>query len=261
MSRIVVDASTGSVQIDEGFTLVDIGDIEALRSAKLSNIAAKADALLSVGAPVTGGLHVALDDGSRADLTAMATTATAAAPGAVPWPDSYSRGWITVENIRIPLATPADGLALAASGKENATRTEYRQLDRAITKGQEAGWTPDEIAAIQAVSRGTPAQNVARNIGRMAPTGPVSFAATTGVPFMAGNAMGGPYAGALMAAGAAGTGYAGRAAANIMQNKNVQLAELLTRNGGPLKYGVDQATKDAIARAILAQGVQFASEK
>lgn len=86
-----------------------------LRSAKLDSINATAAALLAAGALVDGGLHVALDDGSRADLTAMAATATASAAGTIPWPDSYSRGWITIENARIPLATPAAGLALAAS--------------------------------------------------------------------------------------------------------------------------------------------------
>ena len=89
--------------------------LDDLRAAKLAAISATADTLLAAGAPVGSGLHVALDDGSRADLTAMAATATASSAGAVSWPDSYSRGWITVENVRIPLATPADGLALAAS--------------------------------------------------------------------------------------------------------------------------------------------------
>lgn len=88
---------------------------EDLRVAKIAAISASANALLAAGAPATGGLHVALDDGSRADLTAMAATATAASAGAISWPESYSRGWVTIENVRIPLATPADGLALAAS--------------------------------------------------------------------------------------------------------------------------------------------------
>jgi hypothetical protein len=89
--------------------------VEDLRSEKTADIVAKANELLTAGAPVTGGLHVALDDGSRADLTAMAQMATNAMGGALAWSDSYARGWITVENIRIPLATPAEGLALAAS--------------------------------------------------------------------------------------------------------------------------------------------------
>ena len=85
------------------------------RAAVLTTIASTANTLLATGAPVSGGLHIALDDGSRADLTAMAATATAASAGAVTWPESYSRGWIAIENVRLPLATPAAGLTLAAS--------------------------------------------------------------------------------------------------------------------------------------------------
>lgn len=88
--------------------------LEAARAAKLAEIVAAADALLAAGFPANGR-HVAMDDGSRADLTAMAATAIAAAGGALPWPESYAAGWIAVENTRIPLATPADGLALAAA--------------------------------------------------------------------------------------------------------------------------------------------------
>jgi hypothetical protein len=89
--------------------------LDELRASKIKAITDTAAALLSAGAPAGANLHVALDDGSRADLTAMATTATAAAVGSVEWPESYSRGWIAIENVRIPLPDPADGLALAAS--------------------------------------------------------------------------------------------------------------------------------------------------
>ncbi len=89
--------------------------LEDRRAAKIASVVAASTTLLTTGAPVGGGLHVALDDGSRADLTAMATTATAVASGAVPWPESYARGWITIENRRLPLPSPADGLARAAA--------------------------------------------------------------------------------------------------------------------------------------------------
>ena len=89
--------------------------LEDLRAAKIATITAAADALLAAGAPVDSGLHVALDTDSRSDLTAMASTAIAAAEGSISWPASYSQGWITVENIRIPLATAAAGLTLAAT--------------------------------------------------------------------------------------------------------------------------------------------------
>lgn len=68
---------------------------------------------IDAGAPVYG-LWIAIDDGARADLGAMATTALAAAAGSVPWPAAYALGWITTTNERIALETPADGLALAA---------------------------------------------------------------------------------------------------------------------------------------------------
>lgn len=87
--------------------------LEDLRTIKFASVASTAGALLSAGAPHSG-LHIAVDNGSRADLTAMAATATAALSGTVAWPESYARGWISIENARIPLATPADGLALAA---------------------------------------------------------------------------------------------------------------------------------------------------
>lgn len=118
----------------------------ALRVAKLAKISATADALLSAGAPVSGGLHVALDDGSRADLTAMASTATAASTGAVSWPDTYSRGWITIENVRIPLSTPADGLALAASvGEWYAAVVQHRR------DLKDAALAAEDAAALDAI--------------------------------------------------------------------------------------------------------------
>jgi hypothetical protein len=65
-----------------------------------------------VGFP-TGGAHVQIDAGSRANLGALALTAVLAQSNAVAWPDDYARGWITREGGRIALATPAEGIALA----------------------------------------------------------------------------------------------------------------------------------------------------
>ncbi len=99
-----------------------------LRTAKIVSITKAADAMLAAGAPVSGGLHVALDDSSRQDVTALGTTAATALGGAVPWPDSYSRGWISIENVRIPLPTPTDGLMLAASvGNYYAAIVQHRR--------------------------------------------------------------------------------------------------------------------------------------
>lgn len=87
------------------------------RARKIQQVNRKVERLIAAGAPVATGeetLHIDMSDGSRADLTAMGATAIAAASEALPWPESYQLGWITRENVRIPLATPADGLVLAA---------------------------------------------------------------------------------------------------------------------------------------------------
>ncbi len=123
---------------------------EDRRKIKLDDIIAFGETLLAAGAPVSGGLHVALGDGSRADLTAMAATATAAASGSVSWPESYARGWITIENVRIPLATPAAGLTLAASvGGYYAALVQHRRdlKDQALAAVDTAALDAIDISA------------------------------------------------------------------------------------------------------------------
>lgn len=137
----VAFAPASALMLWDGAGWTTPATMEHLRAAKLAAIAATADTLLAAGSPVDGGLHVALDDGSRADLTAMAATATAASTGAVTWPESYSRGWITIENVRIPLASPAAGLMLAASvGDWYAAIVQHRRdlKDAALAAGDAA---------------------------------------------------------------------------------------------------------------------------
>lgn len=127
---------------------------DELRAEKLAAIQTEAGRRLITGASVEGELHVALDDGSRTDLTAMAATATAAASGAVTWPESYSRGWISIENVRIPLPTPAAGLTLAAKvGDYYAAIIQHR---RDLKDAALAAETADALDAID-ISAGWPA--------------------------------------------------------------------------------------------------------
>lgn len=128
----------------------------------------------------------------------------------------------------------------SGSGFENAARTEYRGLDRKIIKGQLKGLTADQEAAIQKVARGGAVENIARGIGRAAPTGVVSAGIGAGVPFLIGNALGGPAIGTSLGAGTMAVGGAARKAAEGMGRKNMEIAELLMRaNGGkmPVGYG------------------------
>lgn len=123
--------------------------LDARKSTMAATVNAHVATLLATGAPVIVGedvLHIALDDGSRADLTAMATTAIGAASGALPWPESYQQGWITIENIRIPLPAPSDGLALAAGVGDRYAR--IRQRGRDLKDAIEAA---EDNAALDAI--------------------------------------------------------------------------------------------------------------
>ena len=126
----------------------------------------------------------------------------------------------------------ASASQFSASGLENALRTQYRGLDKKDITGR-SNFAPDVSEAIQRVGRGTPLSNFARNVGRFAPTGPVSFAASVGLPAIGGNAVAGPIGGALGATIGLG-GMGGRLAANSMTNRAAELAELTARNGGRL---------------------------
>lgn len=143
------------------------------------------------------------------------------------------------------------------SGFENALRTEYRNLDRRIVRGQDRGWSPEQVEAIQRVSRGTPASNAARNVGRMAPTGPVSFMGSVGIPGLLGNAIGGPAVGAAAATGTALGGYAARNLATNMGIRNAEIAELLAR-GGSLSGVANNEVRRRVIEALV--GSQAATQ-
>lgn len=119
------------------------------------------------------------------------------------------------------------------SGFENALRTEYRGLDRGAIKGQ-GRYNEDLTQAIENVSRGTPASNFARNMGRFAPRGPVSLMGGVGAPATIGGMIGGPAGAAIGAGGAVTIGELGRKAATNMGIRNADMAELIARNGGAL---------------------------
>lgn len=131
------------------YEAVVAAQLEILKAERLDSIRALTDAKLAEGAPIEHDeqvLRVALDDGSRADMGGMATTAVAAAGGAVPWPASYQLGWITIENLRIPLPTPADGLALAALVGDY-----YAQVRQHARDLKDAVLAAEDEAALEAI--------------------------------------------------------------------------------------------------------------
>lgn len=136
------------------------------------------------------------------------------------------------------------------SGIENALRTEYRALDRDNIKGR--SHFPDPVLdAITKVSRGTPLSNLARNVGKAAPTGAVPTLASAGLPFMIGNALGGPALGGIASAATMGAGTLGRNAATNMSIRNAELAELIARNGGALEQAPLVNSQDELMAALL----------
>lgn len=139
------------------------------------------------------------------------------------------------------------------SGMENALRVQYRQMDRRIGRGQERGFSPQEIEAIQRVNRGTPASNLARNIGRGAPTGVGGYMASAVAPSIIGTMLGGPVGGvALPGVAMAATGAARRSASRSTE-RHAELAEILVRSGMPVEQ-VRHLTpeQERVAMALLA---------
>lgn len=154
----------------------------------------------------------------------------------------------------------ANASQFGGSGLENSLRTQYRALDRGDIKDQNNFALP-VVDAIQKVSRGTPASNFARNLGRFAPTGPVSFATSVGIPSLAGGALGGPLGGAVGGTlGLAGAG--GRLAANAMTNRAADLAELTARNGGilPSVNVVTPEMEQLLAGLAAAEAAKYVPE-
>lgn len=133
------------------------------------------------------------------------------------------------------------------SGLENALRTEFRKLDRQAIQGR--GRYGDLVTgAVEDVSRGTPISNAARWVGRFAPRGVVSTAGGAGVPFYVGNSVGGPAAGAGLAAITMGAGEVGKRASEAMARRQADIASLLARGGQEYADQLDTITNTAATR-------------
>ena len=144
------------------------------------------------------------------------------------------------------------------SGFENALRTEYRGLDRAAIKGSQR-FSDDVSNAIETVSRGTPASNFARGLGKLAPTGAVPFGVNGGLAAGVGMLGGGPVGAGATMLGLSGLGTAGRAAATHMGIRSADIAELTARNGGALPTAplLPPGMEQALLQAAIAQNAKY----
>lgn len=130
------------------------------------------------------------------------------------------------------------------SGQGNALRTDFRQLDRQIAKGQQS-FSPAVEEAVADVARGNTTSNILRNIGRFAPTGPMSS-----LPYLA--AVGGGATAmdplvALGGIGAAGLTYGARELGQRLTNRSAQVAENLAY-GGPAYQAILNSLLESAAQ-------------
>jgi len=146
----------------------------------------------------------------------------------------------------------------SGSGFENALRTEFRALERKIIKGQIKGLTPDQVNAISRVARGGAVENILRGIGKAAPTGVVSAGMAGGMPFLIGNALGGPVVGAAAGLGTLAAGTTGRAAATGMQRGNAAFANAIMRSADGMtpKAQNGGVIEELLRRALLGNAGQ-----
>lgn len=128
---------------------------------------------------------------------------------------------------------------------------QYGSLEKRIIKGQDNGWTPEQVYQISKVAGGTTTQNNLARVGKLAPTGPMSFIAGGGIPFAMGTAIGGPAMGSAVSGASMGAGFLARDAASRIGNRNAEIAELLTRNGGQLPQASNPEIQEMIIRALI----------
>lgn len=113
------------------------------------------------------------------------------------------------------------------------------------------------------VSRGTPASNLARGVGKLAPTGPVSFGLGTVAPASLGAMVAGPVGAATVGTAATTAGLLGRKVAESMAIRNADLAELIARNGGalPKPQVVTPELQKMIAAGLFGQQSQYLDQR
>lgn len=132
----------------------------------------------------------------------------------------------------------------------DALSDQYGNLEKRIIKGQEGGWTPEQVDQISKVAGGTTLQKNLNKVGKLAPTGPVSFAVGGGLPYFVGESIA-PGMGPVFSGASMGAGFMAREAASRMGSRNAEIAELLTRNGGQLPQASNPEVREMIIRALI----------
>lgn len=141
-------------------------------------------------------------------------------------------------------------------------RNQFRLFTNRLIKGQEFGWSPDEIEQMKNIVQGGTTENILNFIGKFSPTNPAGAIATGGGTSLLLNNLGinDPQLQRLGVGSALATTAAARYGAGKMQEKNV---DALIKNvlGGRKLSGAGQERAEAALRAYLInKGLMTAEE-
>lgn len=143
------------------------------------------------------------------------------------------------------------------SGMENAVRGQFRDLSRRIIRGQEVGWTPEEVTAINQIAAGGTIDNALRFVGKFAPRGPVSMGTgmgTVGAGLMA--ITRDPYVAAAGAGAFGGTALGANVAAGALQTRAVEDLIQKVIAGRPLSDQGKERMRAALMAYMAGAGAQ-----
>jgi len=149
-------------------------------------------------------------------------------------------------------ATTGTGGNEVNATKQNIRTVFDRERDPTL-RGKSGGYTPDEMAAMERVVMGDAKSNIARMLGRMAPSSGALPMMATGWGGAAGLASGVATGNPVMAlpAIAGGIGFVGKAAAEGMTKKDIARLMTTILDGG--KAPAKSAARCAAERAIVEQ--------
>lgn len=132
-----------------------------------------------------------------------------------------------------------------------------QELDKIInSRTLSKGFSDEELAAMRAIVEGSKTANVARRIGKAAPTGVVSGGLGSGAGALIGNAVAGPFGAAV---GGAAVPIAGSVAKSVADKSTINAANRVLqtiRNGGPLRVKNAAQLESLIRRLAVSQGGQ-----
>lgn len=138
------------------------------------------------------------------------------------------------------------------------------QFENFISKDRNLrGFNPEERAALNSVVEGTTTGNLAKSVGKLAPTTIGGLTFKGGVPLAVGAALGSPGLGVAVAGGSYAIGLAGRLVSRLSTQGQAELARVLILNGGKLPTKVPSnlsgPVKKTLGNLIMVGGANSAN--